>query len=92
MISLLPAGLLGLAGCASGRSSYDPRQDTDAQFQKMVLRVMPDYRLTSAITGRPVVRSPGYAITGVSRKKSPETVLTEFLSQFQDSVLRSVVF
>ena len=90
LMSLLPVSVFGLASCASGQSSYDPRLETDAQFQAMVLRRMPDYRLTSSITGRAVVRSPGYALMGVRRADSPQTIIRDFLAQFENTGLRAV--
>lgn len=88
-MSLLPVSVFGLASCASGQSSYDPRLETDAEFQAMVLRRMPDYRLTSSITGRAVVRSPGFALI-VSMRGDPQTVINTFLAQFEDTGLPAV--
>lgn len=90
LLSLLPVSLFGLASCTSGRSPYDPRLEKDAQFQAMVLRRMPDYRLTSSITGRAVVRSPGFALLLVRSGDSPQTVVSDFLAQFENTGLRAV--
>jgi hypothetical protein len=86
LVSFLPFGLLGFAGCASGQSSYIPRLETDAEFQG----AMPDYQLTSAIIGRPVVRSPGFALLLYDQSEAPQTVFSVFLSQFDESGLRAV--
>ncbi|OOY11417.1 hypothetical protein BMG00_17025 [Thioclava marina] len=88
---LLPFGFLGITGCAFGpRASYAPRLPTDARFQEMVKHAMPDYRLTSAIIGRPVVRSPGFALLLVNIHDDPQTVLRKFLSQFEGTGLPQV--
>ncbi|MBC7146138.1 MAG: hypothetical protein H5U24_12140 [Thioclava marina] len=88
---LLPFGFLGITGCAFGpRASYAPRLPTDARFQEMVKQAMPDYRLTSAIIGRPVVRSPGFAFLTVDIHEDQETELRKFLSQFEDTGLPQV--
>ncbi|OOY26719.1 hypothetical protein BMI90_16170 [Thioclava sp. L04-15] len=88
---LLPFGFLGFMGCAFGpRASYAPRLPTDARFQKMVEQAMPGYRLTSAIIGRPVVRSPGFAFLTVDIHEDQETELRKFLSQFEDTGLPQV--
>lgn len=92
LMSLLPVSVFGLASCASGQSSYDPRLETDAEFQAMVLRRMPDYRLTSSITRRAVVRSPGFTINAFGRTTPRETVLSQFVSQFEDFGLNAVTF
>ena len=92
LMSLLPVSVFGLASCASGQSSYDPRLETDAQFQAMVLRRMPDYRLTSSITGRAVVRSPGFTINAFGRTTPREVVLSRFISQFEEIGLNEVTF
>lgn len=90
LMALLPAGFLGLFGCGSGGSSSLTGLESDKQFQDMVLRAMPEYRLTSAITGRAVVRSPGYALLMVKNSDSPQTVIRDFLSQFEDTGLPAV--
>lgn len=56
----------------------------------MVKQAMPGYRLTSAIIGRPVVRSPGFAFLIVDIRLDPQTVLRNFLSQFEDTGLPQV--
>ena len=90
LMSLLPVSIFGLASCASGQSSDVPRLETDAQFQEMVLRRMPDYRLTSSITGRAVVRSPGFSLLVINNRDSPQTVIRDFLAQFENTGLRAV--
>ena len=93
LLSMLPLGLLGLAGC----SSYTSKLETDAEFLEIVLRAMPDFRLTSAIIGKPVVLSPGYALRAYDNRAfwlegrgGPQAVFSKFISQFDDSGLPAV--
>lgn len=90
LMSLLPIGVLGLANCVPSGSSYDVKLDSDAQFKEMVLRAMPEFRLTQAITGRPVVRSPGYALKRVDIRLEPRTIVRNFLAQFENEGLLPV--
>lgn len=89
-MALFPAGFLGLLGCGSGGASHSYKLPSDQPFQDMVLRAMPGYRLTSAITGRPVVRSPGFALLAVSMRDSEQTVISKFMLHLEDTGLPAV--
>lgn len=89
-MALLPAGFLGLLGCGSGGASHSYKLPSDQPFQDMVLRAMPGYRLTSAITGRPVVRSPGFALLAVDIRDSEQVVISKFMSHLEDTGLPAV--
>jgi hypothetical protein len=90
LMALFPAGFLGLLGCGSGGASHSYMLPSDQPFQDMVLRAMPGYRLTSAITGRPVVRSPGFALLLVDIRDSEQTVISKFMSHLEDTGLPAV--
>jgi hypothetical protein len=89
-MALLPTGFLGLLGCGSGGASHSYKLPSDQPFQDMVLRAMPGYRLTSAITGRPVVRSPGFALLAVDIRDSEQVVISKFMSHLEDTGLPAV--
>lgn len=77
-----------LAGCGSNAAYRAP---TDAAFQDMVLEVMPGYVLTEEVLGRPVVRSPGYALELNPSATPWEEVFEGFIVRHEETGLSDVL-
>lgn len=82
---------LFIAGCspADGRLTLS----TDQQFQQIVLKKMPGYRLTSAIAGRRVVPSNAYSLEVTNIKvagKGRDAVFAAFIDGFGKTGLKPV--
>lgn len=93
--TLIQISLFGLISMiAVSCTSSGPAQSNDQQqFQSLVLEKMPGYRLTAALNGGPVIKSPAYAISvynGLLGTKPPRDLIwADFLSRFEDTGLKS---